>query len=87
MDLGLSKPTTAQPLSSFGTPSERSTTCRRTCDSTLQKRQPRVWLEHLDHGGRIDTIDVGAACDEYVAYVRANGGAANANDLEARFKR
>lgn len=46
-----------------------------------------MWLEHLDHGGRIDTIDVGAACDEYVAHVRANGGAANANDLEARFKR
>ena len=51
------------------------------------KRAAEGWFRHLSLGGSADTLTVRAACEQYVAHVRADGGDVPADEIGARFKR
>lgn len=51
------------------------------------KRAADVWFKHLGLGGNSEAVTVRAACEKYVAHVRADRGDAPADDMDMRFKR
>jgi integrase len=47
----------------------------------------REWFEHLGIGGSVVEVTVAAACQDYVAKIKAENGDTPAHDLEKRFER
>jgi integrase len=54
---------------------------------TAAKKAAEALAEHLERGGKVDSLTVAGACKDYVKHLRAEGKADAADDAEMRFKR